>query len=65
VVLEELEAFLKSRNETLAGAMMNAKTPDDAYMLTCQYRAVASFTGEAKAAIAIGDRATKEILERG
>jgi hypothetical protein len=62
VVLEELDKFLESRQKALAGAMVNAKTPDEAYMVSCQCRALASFIGEAKAAISIGEKATQELL---
>jgi hypothetical protein len=63
--LEELDGFLLDRGGALLNTMVNAKTPDDAYMIACQYRALVSFAGEAKAAIAIGEHAEKELLERG
>jgi hypothetical protein len=65
VVLEELDAFMRSRQEAFLSAMGDAKTADAAYMVTCQYRALLSFVGEAKADVAIGDHAAKELLERG
>ncbi|MDR1979549.1 MAG: hypothetical protein LBQ42_12515 [Synergistaceae bacterium] len=63
--MDELKEFLSGKREALAGAMANAKTPDEAYWAACQYRALAAFVSEANASIAVGDRAVKELLERG
>jgi hypothetical protein len=63
VALEELNSFLNWKGEALVGALPKVRTPEDAYGIACEYRILIEFVGEANAAIAIGDNATKELME--
>jgi hypothetical protein len=63
VVLEELEAFLERQMTRAMTEMAKANTPDEAYAIACGLRAAARFEGEARAAVAVGEAAARELMK--
>jgi hypothetical protein len=63
VVLEELERFSGQKKEQLIARLAAAKTPDDAFEVSCEFRALVSLVCEAKAAVAVGDAAARELMK--
>jgi hypothetical protein len=61
IALEELDKFFENRKEQLLSKFLKVKTPNDAYELAIEYRAIMDFEGNAKAAIATGDAADKKL----
>jgi ethanolamine utilization protein EutP (predicted NTPase) len=63
VVLEELEKFNDRKKDQLMAKLMVAKTPDEAFEVSCEYRALTALVCEAKATMAVGAAAAKELTE--
>ena len=61
VALEELEGFLCKREESILARLAAAGTPDAAFEVACEYKALVKFVGEAQAAVGIGNAAAKKI----
>ena len=59
VALEELEGFFKNRKEQISAKFLKVRTPNDAFELAIEYKAIIEFEGGARAAIANGDAADK------
>lgn len=62
VVLEELEGFLCKREELILARLAASDTPDAAFEVACEYRAITKLVGEARAAVSIGDAAARTLL---
>ena len=61
--MQELEGFLCKQEESILARLAAAETPDAAFALACEYRAIAKFVGEARAAVSIGDAAARTLLK--
>ena len=63
VVLEELDRYKERKEKQILAGLARAKAPDEAFALACEYRALSEIMAGARADIAVGDAAMKNLLE--
>ncbi|GHV45869.1 hypothetical protein FACS1894204_06230 [Synergistales bacterium] len=63
VVLEALEQWFNDKQKNLVSALYDAKNPEEAFLLSCQYRVLCDLMGEMRAAVTFGKNAAKEFKE--
>jgi hypothetical protein len=63
IVLEELDSFLREQREKFLVEIGRAAGPETAFAISCEARAAERFVGRAKAAVAVGEAAAREIMK--
>ena len=61
IALGELGQFFEDRKAQVLSKFRKVKSPNEAYELAVEYRAIIDFEGSARAAIAAGDAAAKKL----
>jgi hypothetical protein len=61
--LEELDQFFKKWEQTTLTLLVKANTPEEAFRIACEFRAAQTFMTAARAAVAVGGMAEKELLK--
>lgn len=62
IVLEELEGYKGNRERVILAKMALANSPQEAYTLACEWKAVSGFVNELKSRIAVGRSAAEELM---
>ena len=63
--LGELEGFFKNKKDQILAKFMKVKTANDAFELAVEYKAIMEFEGSARAAVANGDAADRQLTDEG
>jgi hypothetical protein len=62
ICLEELEGFFKANEQALTVRLLGAKTPESAWEITCEYKALAALRKTLLAHISAGNIASGKLL---
>jgi hypothetical protein len=63
VVLEDLSEFFEGKRASLIAKLAVSKTPDEAFEVSCEYRALMALIREAEAAASVGRMAAEELMK--
>ena len=63
ICLEEAARFLDARERAVMAALLAADTPEKAYSVACEYRALTGFVKMLEADAAVGTAAAQKLLE--
>ena len=61
--LEEAGRFLEARKAVIMAALLAADSPEKAYVVACEYRALTGFVKMLEADVAVGTAAAQKLLE--
>jgi hypothetical protein len=61
--LSELETFFSASEKSALAALAAARTPEEAFIVACEYRACRQFESKLRSAAAIGKKIAREINE--
>lgn len=65
LILEELELYRLDKGAAISARLATARTPDEAYAVACEHKALVGLLNELKARITVGQQATDKIIEEG
>ena len=63
MVLQVLEEFFNDKERSIMARIALSDSPQQAYQIACELKAMRGLIGEMKARIAIGDKALEEIIK--
>ena len=63
MVLQVLEEFFNDTERSIMARSVLSDSPQQAYQIACELKAMRALIGEMKARISIGDRALEEIIK--
>jgi hypothetical protein len=61
--LDELNEYFKKRESLMLAALKREQTPETAFVLACQYKAMHDFVSAMRAEVAIGREAARDLIE--